>query len=390
MTSASLLVVYAIVFVDMLGFAVILPVLPYYAEALGAGGLGVGGLLTSYAAAQIVGAPLLGRLSDRFGRRPVLLLALAGSTVSLALTGLATTLPLLLLARGFAGLFAGSISTAQAYAADVTTPADRAKAMGMIGASIGVGFVFGPALGAFMAPYGFASVSFVAAGIAGLNLIWALFVLREPERRVSTADRRRPLALLQRPRLVRLVLATFAATVAFVALEAVFALLGEHRYGIDERGMGLVFTYLGVIIVIVQGGLVGRLSKRLGERRLALAGALLLAVSLAALGVAPGLLLGLAALGVSAVGQGLLRPGLSALLSLSAGDDEQGAVLGVGQSAASIGRAIGPMLAGALWDLGDALPFFAAAACALGCAVLIFGYAPITRPAPTPRASTAT
>ncbi len=385
----SLLVVNAIVFVDMLGFAIILPLLPYYAEALGAGGLGVGGLLTSYAAAQFVGAPLLGRLSDRVGRRPVLLVALAGSTVSLALTGLAATLPLLLAARAFAVLFAGSIATAQAYAADVTGPADRAKAMGMIGASIGVGFVFGPALGAALAPFGFAVVSFAAAGIAGANLVVALFVLKEPPRRAVEQRRRASLvALAARPDLSRVVLATFAATVAFVALEAVFALLGEHRFGLDQRGMGLVFTYIGVIVVVVQGGLVGRLNKRIGERRMALTGALLLAGSLFAVGLAPSLGLALLALGVTAAGQGLLRPGLSALLSLAAGDDEQGAVLGVGQSAASVGRALGPMMAGALWDAHGALPFYAAAGCALVCAVLVFGHVPgAGRTAPRPEAA---
>lgn len=376
MRRSPLLVVYLTVFIDLLGFGIILPALPYYAVSFGATGLWVGALLTAYSAAQFVGAPLLGRLSDRVGRRPVILASLAGSAVSLTVTGLAGSLPLLLLARALAGLFGGSIAAAQAYIADVTRPEERARYMGLLGASIGMGFVLGPAIGAALSPYGFGTAAFVAAGLAAANLAFGALALAEsrpPDRRGDRARRGRTglVEALRHPSISRLLVATFLTTFAFVGMEATFALFGQQRYGLETASLGLIFTYIGVVIVIVQGGLVGRVVGRFGERPAAVAGAAILGLSLALLPLAGTLPLAMVVLGALAAGQGLVTPALSALLSHESDAGEQGATLGLGQSLAAGARVVGPLVAGWLFDLHPALPYLAGAALTLAVAGLL-------------------
>ena len=379
MRRSPLLAVYLTVFIDLLGFSIILPLLPFYAERFGATGVWVGALLTAYSAVQFFSAPLLGRLSDRIGRRPVLLASLAGSAISLTLTGFAGSLSLLLAGRALAGLFGGSIATGQAYIADVTEPEQRAKYMGLLGACIGLGFVFGPAIGAGFSPLGFGASAFFAAGLAAANLVFAYFRLPE-SRRVGSASAARVLpspsviaAVLRRPAVGRLLSATFLTTFAFVGLEATFALFSQKRFGLGAGGFGLVFTYLGLVIVIVQGGLIGRLTARYGERSLAMAGALLMCLSLAAVALAPNLAVVVVVLAVLAVGQGLLNPTLAALLSRETHRDEQGSTLGLGQSLAAGARATGPILAGWLYDRGYMLPYLLGAVLVLLTAVLMRG-----------------
>ncbi len=378
MRRASLVVLYLTVFIDLLGFGIILPQLAYVAEHFGATGVWVGALMTAYSAVQFLGAPLLGRLSDRFGRRPILILSLAGSAISLTLSGLAHSLAMLIFARSMAGLFGGSIATAQAYIADVTLPKDRARYMGLLGASIGLGFVFGPALGAAMSRYGFGASAFVAAGLAAANCVLAFVKLVES--RPAAGEGRSAHAHLDLARLARALVhpltgnvvgATFLATFGFVSMEATFALLGERRFGLDASKLGLVFTYVGVLIVLVQGGLIGRLTARYGERALAVVGALAMSVGLAALPHMSRLALAMGALGVLSFGQALVTPTLTALLSRAVSADEQGATLGVGQSAAAAARAVGPLLAGWLFDRTVSLPYSVAAALMLGAAALV-------------------
>jgi DHA1 family tetracycline resistance protein-like MFS transporter len=374
---SGLPVVYLTVFIDLVGFGIILPQLPYYAERFGATGVWVGAILTAYSAAQLLGASFLGRLSDRVGRRPVLLMSLAGSAASLFLSGLADSLWLLLAARALAGLFGGSIAAAQAYIADVTAPEERAKYMGLLGASIGLGFVFGPAIGSLLARFGFGAAAFTAAGLAAANLAFAFF--RLPETRSAEARRHAHarvdwsnlLDALHHPSIGRLLGATFLSTFAFVAMEATFALLGEARLGIGAGRLGLVFAYVGIVMVIVQGGLVGRLAPRFGERALATVGALLMGASLAALPLAPSLGSALVVLAGLAVGQGLTTPMLSTLLSRAADADEQGGTLGLGQSLAAAARAVGPIGAGWLYDRAEALPYAAAGAVMVLAALLV-------------------
>ncbi len=370
-------VVYLTVFVDLVGFGIILPALPYYAEAFGATGVWIGAILAAYSAAQLVGASLLGRLSDRVGRRPILLLSLAGSAASLVLSGLAGSLWLLLVARALAGLFGGSIAAAQAVIADVTAPGERAKYMGLLGASVGLGFVFGPAIGAGLSRFGFGAAAFAAAGLAALNLVFAFFRLPETrmaDQRIRTRARFAWSGFadaLHHPSIGRLLAATFLSTLAFVAMEATFALLGQARFGLDTGRLGLVFTYVGVVMVIVQGGLVGRLAPRFGERALATAGALIMAASLGALPFVPSFGIALVVLAALAVGQGLTTPMLATLLSRATDADEQGGTLGLGQSLAAAARAVGPIGAGWLYDRAAAAPYAVAAAVMVLAALLV-------------------
>ena len=374
---ASLAIVYVTVFLDLLGFGIILPSLPYYARELGASGLGLGILFTSYSLAQFLGAPVLGRISDRAGRRPVLLLSLAGSAASMLLSGFAQSLVLLSAARALAGLFGGSISIAQAYVADVTAPEERAKYMGLVGASIGLGFVVGPALGVGILSlgYGFAGSAFAAAGLAAVNFVCAVFKLREsiPD---GGAERRRTTGVFtafSRPALAGALAASFLVTFAFVGMETTFAFLGKDRFALDSRGFGWVLVFVGVVIIAVQGGLIGRVTRRFGVRRVAAAGGLAMGLSLAALPFVPSLGLAILALGGLAAGQGLASPTLSTLVSQESGADEQGANLGLAQSLSAAARAMGPLVAGALYDASLALPYLLGGAMALAAGALVAG-----------------
>lgn len=373
---AALAVVYVTVFVDLLGFGIILPSLPYYAEKLGASGLGLGILLTSYSLAQLLGAAVLGRISDRSGRRPILLASLAGSSVAMVLSGLADTLVLLCLARALAGLFGGSISTAQAYVADVTSKGERAKYMGLVGASVGAGFVFGPALGAGIIALGggFPEAAFVAAGLAGANLVFAWFRLPEPSRHRVLRPRiraRQWLSTLARPDLWQVFAGSFLVVYAFVSMETAFAFFGAARWGMGAVGFGGILATVGVIVVIIQGGLVGRVTRVLGVRSTAMAGSALMGVGLALVPAAPSLPWATAALGLLAVGQGLAFPTWATLASHLAADDEQGSVLGLRQSMAAGARAVGPVIAGGLYDLAIGSPFLVGGAVALVAAGLL-------------------
>jgi predicted MFS family arabinose efflux permease len=268
----------------------------------------------------------------------------------------------LIVARALAGLFGGGGATAQAYIADVTAPTERAKYMGLLGASIGMGFVFGPAIGAALSGFGFGAAAFAAAGLAGTNCIFAFFALPE-SRHPGESTSRVPLnaaslaKALASPAIARILLASFLATFGMVSLEAVAALAGEHKFGLGARELGIGFFLIGIVVTIVQGGLIGRLVARFGERAIALAGAVIMAASLVALPFAPSLALVTVAILLLSAGQGLVTPTLSSLLSRASDADQQGGVLGIGQSVASLARMIGPLVAGWLFDRGEALPF---------------------------------
>ncbi len=375
---AALAILYLTVFLDLLGFGLIIPFLPFYAMNLGAAGLGMGLLLTSYSLGQLVGSAVLGRLSDRFGRRPILLISLAGAAIGTLLSGVATTLWWLCAARTLAGVFGGSISAAQAYVADVTNEQERAKYMGLIGAAIGLGFVLGPALGVGLEALfglGFQGAAFAAAGLGLGNWILAIFLLREPPRHFQPAAKKRLLAALasafQRPKLRNILIATFFTSYAFVTMETTFALLGAQRHGLDERDFGLILVAIGVVFVLVQGGLIGTLTTRFGVGRVAQSGDFLMAVALLLLPAVPTTVWVVLSLALLAAAQGLAVPTLSTLTSQASGAHEQGAVLGVSQSMSSLARAVGPLLAGACYDLHFAAPYGVGAALALSAGILL-------------------
>jgi multidrug resistance protein len=341
------------VFLDLVGFGMVLPLLPYYAVGFKADAFAVGALLSVYSVMQLIFSPIWGRLSDRVGRRPLLLMSLLGSSIGLVVFGLANTLWLLFLSRAFSGITAATISIAQAYIADSTTPENRAKGMGIIGAAFGLGFVFGPALGGLLAQYGHGVPAFVAAGLAFANFVFAWFKLPEslpPEARGQVVARGFSLERLRQatgvPGMPVLMIIYFFTVFAFATMEATFPLLTLHYFGFTEVQNGYVFAYLGVLIVILQGGLVGRLAKRFGEKALVVAGAVLLAIGLGLLPFAPTVGMLLLVLVPLAAGNGLTNPSLTSLISRTAAQSSQGEVLGVGQSLASLGRILGPLWGG--------------------------------------------
>jgi MFS family permease len=361
---ASLAVLFLIVFIDLLGFGMVIPVLPLYAKTLGASEAWVGLLSSGYSAMQFVFAPVWGRLSDRVGRRPVLLLSIAMTAVAFALYGVAGTFGWLLVARLFAGIATANIAIAQAYVADVTTPETRAKGMGLIGAAFGLGFVLGPAFGGLLSRWSLAAPSFAAAALAAGNLVAAAFVLGEPRERRPAAHGApaRGLAALRaelaRPGVLALIAVYFLSIAAFSAMENTYAFLATERFGLPPQQVFYLFAYIGVLVVVVQGGLIGPLARRFGEKRLLVAGLLLQAGALAALPLASGLAGLLVATAPLAVGSGLTSPALSALLSRLARPEDQGGTLGLGQSAAAFGRIVGPEAGTWTWsNLAPAVPY---------------------------------
>lgn len=346
---SALAILFVIVFIDLLGFGMVIPVMPLYAARLGASEAWVGLLSAGYSLMQFVFAPIWGRWSDRVGRRPVLLISIAMTALAFAMYGAASTFGILLVSRLFAGAATANIAIARAFVADVTPPEGRAKGMGIIGAAFGLGFVLGPAIGGFLSQA--VSVSFpayVAAALAGANGIAAYFVLPEPEERSVREEARRVRFVeffkeMRRPGIRRLILIFGLTVLAFAAMEATYALLVTKRYGLDLEHVDYLFAYIGVLIVIVQGGLIGRLTRAYGEKKLLVAGLVLQAVALALLPFAVttiGLVLATAPL---AIGSGLSQPSLASLLSRFARADDQGGTLGMGESAAAIGRVVGPV-----------------------------------------------
>src|SRR5947209_4860626 len=358
MKRSPLLVIFITVFIDLIGFGIVIPVLPYYASATGFGATPtqVGLLFASYSVMQLVFAPVLGRWSDKYGRRPVLLASLLGTALGFLILGFATTLWMLFVGRIIDGISGGNISTAQAYIADVTTKEDRAKGMGLIGAAFGLGFVFGPAIGGVLRRWGI-NVPFLFAGtLAFANAILLYFTLPEtvtPDHpaRTSAASGRgwgQLIVSLKNPRLGFVMTIYFLSIVAFSIMTAVFSLFMLFRLGYDAFHNGWVFAYVGVISAIIQGGLIGKLVKRFGEPALAVTGGLIFSASLFVvpfIGPAIGLIGILSTGAVTAVGQALSGPSLSSLASMGAGAGEQGGVLGAMQSVASLARAVGPALA---------------------------------------------
>lgn len=368
MKRSPLVVIFTTVFIDLLGFGIVIPVLPFYAEGtqFNATPRTVGLLFASYSIMQLIFSPVLGRLSDKYGRRPVLLISIIGTGIGFLVLGFAKTLWMLFLGRILDGISGGNISTAQAYIADITTREDRAKGMGLLGAAFGLGFIFGPAIGGILSRWGVHVPFLFAACLCFANAILLYFTLpetvtRDHPARVSAAGGRgfsQLIESLKQPRLGFVIVIYFLFIVAFSIMTTAFSLYTMFRFGYDAQHNGYLFAYVGLIAVIIQGILIGRLVKRFGELPLVVVGALAFAVSLFAIPfVGPGAG-GLAALliggGVFSLGNSLSGPALTSLASRSAGAAEQGTVMGVTQSAGSLARAVGPSLAALLIHSGTA------------------------------------
>ena len=371
MKRSPLIVIFITVFIDLVGFGIVIPVLPYYAEGtrFGATPREVGLLFASYSVMQLFCAPVLGRLSDKYGRRPILLISLLGTCAGFLILGFATTLWMLFLGRIIDGISGGNISTAQAYIADVTDEENRAKGMGLIGAAFGLGFVFGPAIGGVLSRWGINVPFLFAGGLAFCNAVLLYFTLPEtvtadhPARTSAASGRswRRLFVALKNRRLGFVLTIYFLSIVAFSIMTASFSLFLMFRFGYDAFHNGWVFAFVGIVSAAIQGGLIGKLVKRFGEPILVIAGTLLFAASLFAspfIGPAIGIL-GIVLTGaVSAIGNALNAPALSSLASKSASASEQGTILGVTQSVASLARAVGPAIAAFLIYSAVAHPGF--------------------------------
>ena len=357
-SKASRTILFLTVFIHLLGFGIIIPLLPYYAETYGARALVIGLLTTSFSFCQFLFAPVWGRLSDRVGRRPVLIGSLLVTGVSYLIYAGAHSLAMLFVSRMLAGVAGAVLSTAQAYVADTTTPENRTKGMGLIGAAFGMGFIFGPALGGILSRWGYAAPAYASAALALAAAVFAYFRLGESlprELRLASAVRRHPWAgirdALGRP-VVGLVLGLFfTATLCFSGMEAILALFTQRYFGWGPHQIGYLFAYVGVVAALMQAGIVGALVRRFGERALVRAGLALMGAAFAGAGVVPPLALFLLAMGLIAVASGILTPSLSGLISLATPADEQGGVLGVYQSLGSLARAVGPFLAGFIFDV---------------------------------------
>lgn len=362
MKRSPLVVIFTTVFIDLVGFGIVIPVLPFYAEGtqFNATPRTVGLLIASYSVMQLIFSPILGRLSDKYGRRPVLLISIIGTGIGFLFLGFAKTLWMLFVGRILDGITGGNISTAQAYIADITTKENRAKGMGLIGAAFGLGFVFGPAIGGILSRWGVEVPFIFAAALCFANAVLLYFTLPEtvtPDHpaRVSAARGRGLVQLIESlkdPRLGFVLIIYFLFIVAFSIMTTTFSLYTMFRFGYDAQHTGYLFTYVGVLAVIVQGGLIGRLVKRFGELSLVIVGALLFAGSLFAVpfvGPQAGGLLGLLiGGGLFSIGNSLSAPSLTGLASKSAGPADQGSILGVAQSIASLARAVGPVLTAVL------------------------------------------
>jgi len=374
-------VLFLTVFLDLVGFGMIIPILPTYAETMHATDVQAGFLQAIYSIMQLMFSPIWGRISDRIGRRPVLLVSILGSCGSQLGFALAPSFWWLVLARGFAGVCGANITAAQAYVADVTDAKSRAAGMGMFGAAMGLGFVLGPAIGAGLVQVSPQAPFLAASALSAANFVLAWFILREP-RPASERSQARALswssvvATVRAPRLLSLIVLFFLATLGFANLESTFSFFLERRFSYGQREASFVFAYIGVILIGVQGGLVRRLVPRFGERRLVWYGTGLMAVGFVGLWLSDNLLSLLLSLLIVGVGNGLNTPSLSSLISRSAGGDRQGGVLGVNQAAGALARTLGPLLGTFTLRYGPSAPYITGAAILVAaCAFAVFNVA---------------
>ena len=355
------------VFVDMIGYGIVIPLLPFYAQQYASGAVLIGLLGSLYAAMQFFGGPFLGGLSDRAGRRPVLLLCLFGTSFAYLLLGLADTLLLLVVAVALAGVAGGTLATAQAYIADSTSPEDRARGLGLIGAAFGLGLIAGPVLGGLLSLFSLGAPAFAASVLALGNVAFGFFVLPESlplMRRTSTPILRlNPISqlggVLRMGNIRALLLAVFLVNLSFAGLLTNFPLFSNVRFGWDATANAFFFAFVGVCAVLTQGVLLGRLQPRFGEKRLLLGGLALMALDLGLVALVPYGPLLYPVVGILALGTGLAIPSLTALISHRVSGREQGKIMGGQQAILSLTLILGPVISGLAFDhLGVPAPYW--------------------------------
>lgn len=329
-----------------------------------------------YSLSQIFFSPLWGKLSDRWGRRPVLLITLTGTGISYIILGYSNSLLELFIGRTLAGVFGANISTAYAYVADITTEQDRSKGMGLVGAAFGLGFIFGPAIGGMFSSYGYSAPMFTSAAFAFCNILFAYFKLKEPTLNLDQRKQNRPKKfernsfreIFDLPTCRSAILLFFLVTFALAQMETVFGLYLKSVYSLDAKHAGMLLAVTGLVMAAIQGGLIGKLVNKFGESNLILFGLGTCIVGLLGFGAANSIKVLILFLCILAIGHGVLHPSLSGLVSLGAPLDKKGITMGVFQSFGSFARVTGPPVAGFLYDsLGRTTPFIG------GAVVLGFG-----------------
>jgi len=371
-----------VVFIDLLGFSLILPLLPYYAETFKASETTTGILIASYALMQLIGAPILGRLSDRFGRRPVLLLSVFGTFLGFLLLGFANALWMLFVSRIIDGITGGNLSVAQAYISDVTDEKSRSKGLGMIGAAFGLGFIIGPVTGGLLSQWGYAVPAFAAAAISFINLILIYAWLPESltaEKRAQMTEKRPAITLnallvaFQRPFTGSILITRFFFGLAFAIFQTIFSLYALQKFNLTARDTGFVLTYVGVLSVIVQGFLVGRLTSRFREDILITASVVLMGISLLGWALAPSVLWLYIIMTPTALSGGLLNTLLSSTLTKAVAPQEIGGILGLSAAVESSTRIIAPLLDGVLLQqIGAWAPGAFGAVVMVGVSIFVF------------------
>ena len=352
-------IIWTTVALDLVGFGIVVPILGRYAERFGANGLQVGLMFASFSVAQMVFAPILGRISDKVGRKPVIVFSLIGTAVGSFVTGAAGALWVLFLGRILDGASGASVAVAQGAVADIAPPEQRARLMGMLGAAFGVGFVVGPALGGLAALGGPHVPFYLAGSIAAVNAVAAMIRLPETKPDTSHITEKSQRGTALSPALKRFALVGFLSMLGFAGFEATFSIWGEKQFGFTEGSASIVFVFVGVSLVAVQGGLIGPLTQRLGSRKLLRIGLSLVAVGLLLLGISNTWPLLFIALFLLSLGQGMSGPSGSALVAELAPVERRGEAIGYQQSTAAFGRVAGPVMAGALFDhVGISAPFF--------------------------------
>lgn len=353
-------ILFVYVVIELLGYSLILPLLPYYAQSFGATPLVIGFLGTSNALAQVLGAPLIGRLSDRYGRRPLLILAISASFVGFVMLGLGRSLTILFASRIIDGLLGGNIALAQAYITDVTDEKSRAKGLGIIGAAFGIGFIIGPAMGGLMSQWGYSVPALAAAGLCAINLVWVITSLPEsltPEKRAALAIRPHPpitaramVEALARPRVGPLLHTRLFYALAFGLFQSNFALVALYRLGLQARSTGYVLAYVGLLAVLVQGLAIGRLTSAFKESQLILWASGVMAFSLLAWGLTPNVPMLLMILAPLALAGGTLNTVLNSALTKAVTAEEVGGTLGLSSAMQSLAGVVAPALGGLLLD----------------------------------------
>ncbi|MBX7152513.1 MFS transporter [bacterium] len=368
--SKSLSIIFVTTLIDMIGFGIVIPILPYFAEHFGANGFEIGLLTSVYLLMQFIFTPIWGYCSDRWGRRPVILICIFASSMAYVIFGLAQSLVLILAARIVGGVFAGKFATIQAYIADVTTKENRSKGMGLFGAAFGLGFILGPSIGGILGKWGYQTPLFFAAALTTINGLAAIFLLPESlpddaraQAQFNREENKFNMDTLRRyagvPAIRSGMTLSMIYNFGFSILYATFALFAEREFGFHTMETGYMFAFMGIVGAVIQGGLIGKISRAIGEEKMIVFGLLITSFGMFAMSRSEWLWLLIVASFLVSVGSALLTPALSGLVSKKSSETEQGRILGIIQSLSNLARMTGIAFGGFVFEaVGIWSPFW--------------------------------